>query len=133
MSVTFDTDITIYSHWKKGRDEAWIRTQITGASWYGHQGANVGDSGLVTADQYVVRIRDWSTGAYVPPDTWNALEAKPDGVWTVRNGDVVVKGLVDDEPTGITQITNKYQDSFVVTGVFDNRRIALKHLRIEGK
>ena len=126
--------ITVYSRWKDGRDEVWVRTQIAGVSWYGRQGVNISDAGLVTADQYTVRIPNRSLAAYVAPHAWNAMKNPPSGIWTAQSGDVVVKGLAYDEvTTGIAQITGKYQDSFVVTGVYDNRRVAFKHLRVEGK
>lgn len=133
---TFTQTITLYSQWEHERQRVWVRTVIPNASWYGHQGANIGESGLVTADQYVVRIRLPQTNAYIPPDAWNAFNEAPTGVWTVQNGDVIVKGQADDEvATGITDITRKYVDSFTVTGVYDNRRELpfMQHIRIEGK
>lgn len=125
---TFNTDITIYSHWKQGREEKWVRTSTHNASWYGKQAVSVGDAGLIAADQHSVRIREQDMGAYCIPDLWEGTG------WTVQPGDIVVKGLVDDEiTTGPTQITGKYKACFTVTAAFDNRRVGLKHLRIEGK
>lgn len=130
---TFDQPITIYSRWKKGRDEAWIRTVVLNASWYGGQAVTVSDSGLNTADKYTVRVLANRMEDYVTPDEWRALEAPPDGMWTARAGDLIVKGVVDDEITADVQITGKHTNCFVVTAAFDNRRGALQHLKIEGK
>ena len=134
LDATFSNSVTVYSRRRAGKLDTWIRTPVLGASWYGHQGARVGDSGLITADQFVVRIRERCLSNYMRPDDWKAL-VELDGKWTVQMGDIVVKGIVDDEVVGgnITAVTGKYTDCFTVTGVFDNRRIALKHLRIEGK
>lgn len=131
--LTFGDSVTIYSHWQKGRAEAWIRTQVQGASWHGGQIVSVRDSGLKSADKYTVRILARDMDRYVKPDDWRALDDVPDGIWTLQAGDVIVKGMVDDEViTGITQITGKYTECFTVVSVFDNRRIALKHLKVEG-
>lgn len=132
--ITFNETITIYSHWKRGREEKWVRTPISGVNWYGKQAVTVGDKGLNSADQYSVRLRKRSLGAFVLPDEWNGMGNAPKGVWTAQSGDVVVKGFASDEVVNsITEITSKYHDCFVVTAVHDNRREMLPHLRIEGK
>lgn len=131
--LTFDTDITIYTLRKKGRDDLWTRTVLHRASWHGKQAARPGESGLVTASQYTVRVLAENMEGYVTPDEWAAMSSDTVGSWTVQPGDVVVRGVVRDEITGIAQITNKYKACFTVTDAFDNRRVGLKHLKIEGK
>lgn len=120
MYNTFDTDITVYCHSydKQTKKDLWTRFQVKGVSWYGGQKATVGDSGLNTADTYTVRI---------------PAVAVPDGFKPV-NGDIVAKGLLDLEISKAGDITG-YYESFVVTGVYDNRRGIpdLQHIRIEGK
>lgn len=120
MYNTFDTDITVYCHSydKQTKKDLWTRFQVKGVSWYGGQKATVGDNGLSTADTYTVRI----------PST-----AVPEG-FAPLNGDVVAKGLQDIEITKAADAT-RLKNSFVVTGVYDNRRgiRMLQHIRIEGK
>lgn len=112
-----NADITIYhkAYDPASRLNVWTHTQYVGVNWYGRQQVTVGDSGLNTADSYIVRI---PTSADVQ----------------VSNGDVVVKGLVSDKITGSSALTSKYM-CFTVTSVGDNRRgsPALRHWRIEGK
>jgi hypothetical protein len=132
--ITFDAGITIYSNLKSGRQSSWTATQIHGCSWHGKQGATVGDGGLQNADQYAVRVPESRMQGYIGPDSFNALQQQPEGAWTVQLGDVIVRGLVSDKvANGISEITGKYTDCFTVTGVYDNRRGMLRHLRIEGK
>ena len=131
--LTFNTDITVFSHWKKGREEAWIRTHVPNASWHGGQVVTSGSNRRTAADKYTVRLRETSLIDYITPVEWMNLDGAPSAKWTLQAGDVIVRGFVDDVvDTGITHITNKYKACFVVAGVYDNRRIALKHLRVEG-
>lgn len=113
-----DQPITLYhrSYDEAKRADVWTRAVYMG-SWYGSQAVTVADSGLLTADTYTVRI-----------PTQDAV--------TAAAGDIIVKGEVQDTPTGATALTRKYQGRcFVVTRVQDNRRgaPALQHWRIEGK
>lgn len=112
-----NTDITIYheTYNKETRLKEWEPKQYSGVNWYGKQAVSVGDTGLNTADSYIVRI---PTGDSV----------------TAKNGDLVVKGLVADQITGPSQLIGKYE-CFVVTAVRDNRRGTpmMRHWRIEGK
>lgn len=120
MYDTFDTGITVYCHQYNAetRADTWMRFHIKRASWYGGQKVTVGDSGLNTADAYTVRI---------------PVAAVPEG-FAPSNGDVVVKGLQDIEITKAADAT-RLKNSFVITGVYDNRRgiPAMQHIRIEGK
>lgn len=110
-----NADITIYyrTYDKKTRLDKWNFTQYQGVNWYGKQAVSVGDSGLSAADSYIVRI---------PTD---------DGLQAV-NGDIVVKGLVNDEITNPAQL--KQYQIFVITAIRDNRRGSpnMHHWRIEG-
>ena len=120
MYDTFDTAITVYCHSydAETRADMWTRFPIGKASWYGGQKAAVGDSGLSTADAYTVRI----PAAYVPEG------------FAPGNGDIVVRGLQEMEIAKAVDAT-RLENSFVITGVYDNRRgvPALRHIRIEGK
>ena len=112
-----NADITIYheTYNPETRLKEWEAAQYPGVNWYGKQAVSVGDTGLNTADSYIVRI----------PTEDNI---------TVKNGDIVVKGLVADPITSPSQLTKKYS-CFTVTSVGDNRRGSrgMWHWRIEGK
>lgn len=115
--------ITLYHHtWDAAqRRDVWTHTQYRGVSWYG--GLGISDSGGrsassgagsdTAADGYIVRIYGSAEVAVLP-------------------GDIVVKGLVTDEITAASELTQKYAESWRVTGVRDNRRGGRPHWRIEG-
>ena len=75
---------------------------------------NVDSNGLNAANVYTIRI-----------PTLDSIAA--------ANGDIVVKGLVQDDITSPTQL--KKYITFVITVVRDNRRGSpiMQHWRIEGK
>ena len=91
-----NADITIYheTYNKETRLKEWTSRQYPGVNWYGKQAVSVGDTGLNTADSYIVRIPTEET-------------------IVISNGDLVVKGLVTDQITGPSQLTGKYE-CFVV-------------------
>lgn len=99
------------------RSDTWSAAVYTAASWYGGQAATSGNTGLVSADAYTVRIA-----------TAQPVQAAP--------GDVVVLGRVEGTITGSAQLTRAYAGRcFVVTRVQDNRRGARRtwHWKLEGK
>lgn len=111
-----NADLTLYH---KGydpvlRDDVWTATQYQGVSWHGGQAASVTVEGLHTADVYVVRI-------YAP----DALAAAV--------GDIVCRGLHEEADHKTAR--KAAAESFVVTGVWDNRRGSpnMRHWRLEGK
>lgn len=108
--------ITIYhkSYDPVTRRDIWTYTQYPAVNWYGKRAVNVDSNGLNAANAYTIRI-----------PTTSIIEA--------ANGDVVVKGLVQDDITGPTQL--KKYITFVITAVRDNRRGSpmMHHWRIEGK
>lgn len=115
MSGVRNADITLYHREYDPEQSAdvWSRVQYRGVSWHGGRAVTSGTSGDTAADAYVVRIF-----------TNEAVSAEP--------GDIVVRGLVEDEITGTAQLTQKYAESWRVTGVRDDRRGGLPHWRIEG-
>lgn len=136
-----NANITVYNRWydRETRLDTWHATKITGAHWHGKQAVTVDSNGLNTADAYTVRIPLASAPAarkYAPPHEYaRAGKAAVDGLWTLQAGDIIVRGLIDDVISKASDITAKYDDVIVATGVTDNRRgsPALQHWRVEGK
>jgi hypothetical protein len=132
-----NADITLYSKWydRATRTDRWIRTQIRGVSWYGGQAATVGEKGLLSAGKYTVRIPLESAPAgkqYVAPEAYAAAASSAlAGLWTLQNGDIIVRGLQSLDITGPTQAT-ALPESFTVMGVSDNRRGSLQHWKVVG-
>lgn len=130
LSLVCDQDITIfYKQYNPTlRKDGWSFKQLSGVSWFGGQKVNVSSRGLDTADTYTVRIPEALTDGYVAQKDYSG-EA---GTWTIQAGGYVVLGLVDTIPEKIADLT--HQTSFVVTGVYDNRRgTNLRHIKVMGK
>ena len=127
-----NADMTIYN--QKINPETklteYMRTQITGIHWYMEQKTSVDDKGLHSKDVYKIRIpEDAETGTkrYVTPEQYQAME-DVSGVWTIQNGDVFVKDLVDDSIKKASDIFSKYPEcSGRVKSWSDNRFGGLSH------
>ena len=116
----------------------WAPTVITGASWYLTDASTVDASkgGLVAANKATVRIPEGADAggkAYADPITYaNAEDVS--GLWTLQNGDVIVKGdasaTVNPTPA---KLKAAYADCVTVLGVTDNRRAPnAPHWRVTG-
>lgn len=137
MYSTTDVDITIYTrkaHKSDPVQDKWVKVHISGVSWYGGQGVRVHQSGLEAEDGYKVRIpENKMPKGYMPPTRYAASGNSEN--WTVKNGDIVVRGILEDEITSPKDITGKYDDVFIATSWKDNRRgpAMARHMLIEGK
>ena len=129
----------------------WMPTVITGASWYMTDASTVDTSkgGLVAANKATIRIpEDANTGgkAYTDPVSYKA-STSVSGLWTLQNGDIIVKGSVPASETvtnnGVSstvpinwtpaKLKKAYADCVTVLGVTDNRRAPnAPHWRITG-
>lgn len=132
-----NVDITLYNMRtnKETRLPEYHRTQIRGVHWYTDQKTVVDDKGLHSADIYMIRIpADALSGGkrYAAPAEYTSLSDVTE-VWTIQNGDIFVKGLVDIDITKASDILAKYPDcSGRVMSWSDNRRGTLPHWRIGG-
>lgn len=132
-----NADMTIYN--QKINPETklteYMRTQITGIHWYMEQKTSVDDKGLHSKDVYKIRIpEDAETGTkrYVTPEEYQKME-DASSAWTIQNGDIFVKGLVDDPIKKASDIFRKYPEcSGRVFSWSDNRFGGLPHWRIGG-
>lgn len=112
------------------------KTVISGISWYSTIKTVVGDTGLKSANQFTIRIpldADFSGKAYCDPASYTGAE-DVSGLFTLRQGDVIVKGAVPSSITTPVQAHKAYPDqAFTIQGVTDNRRAPnAKHWRVVG-
>ena len=112
------------------------KTVISGISWYGTVKTAIGDTGLKSANQFTIRIpldADFSGKAYCDPASYTAADDVSE-LFTLRQGDVIVKGAVPDTITTPAQAHKAYPDmAFTIQGVTDNRRAPnAKHWRVVG-
>lgn len=131
-----NADVTVYNkHYNKAtRLDEWFHTQISAVHWHGKQAVNVDSKGLSAASVYTVRIPASSAPfgkKYVLPNDYTTADsAALAGLWTLQNGDIIARGLIDiPDPKNITM------EHFTVTGWADNRYGSenVQHWRVDGK
>ena len=113
----------------------WIPTVITGASWCLTDAATVDASkgGLVAANKATIRIPvEADTGGKVYADPVSYASAEDvSGLWTLKGGDIVVKGEVDGGDWTPARLKAAYAECVTVLAVTDNRRAPHgKHWRV---
>lgn len=121
----------------KSRDTTvYEKTVIHGISWYSSIKTNVSDKGLQSANVFVVRIpieADFSGKEYCDAKTYTELE-DVSRVFTLKQGDVMVKGTVSDSVTTPAQVHKEHPETtFTIHSVVDNRRaLNAKHWKVGG-
>lgn len=115
----------------------WVPTVIQGVSWYATDASTVDASkgGLVAANKATIRIpveADAGGKAYADPVSYaNAEDVSR--LWTLKGGDIVVKGEVTGDGWTPAKLKAAWADCVTVLGVTDNRRAPrAKHWRITG-
>lgn len=135
MKLCNDTITVFNKRWdsESGLD-VYIPTVIAGVSWYGDVASNVGDRGLLAANRYTIRIpvnANFGGKTYVDPVAY-ANEAMISGLFTLANGDKIVKAAVTEEMTP-AQIDAEYPERCTILGVTDNRRAPnAPHFKVVG-
>lgn len=108
-------------------------TIITGVSWFCEIVSNV-DSGLKAANKFTVRIPETANfggKAYAAPLDY-AVSEDASGLFTLRNGDIIVRGAVTETNPRPATLHKKYE-AFTVLGVTDNRRARnARHWKVVG-
>lgn len=137
MKLCNDTLTLFNARLDKVRDcTVYEKTVITGISWYGTVKTTVGDTGLKSANEFIIRIpldADFGGKEYCDGESYTKAE-DVSAKFTLKQGDVIVKGIVPDSITTPAQATKAYPDtSFTIRGVTDNRRAPnAKHWKVVG-
>lgn len=101
----------------------YIPTVIKGVSWYGSMKSTVDASGLKAARQYTIRIpatADTGGRAYADPAQYKVSVGDTGALFTLNEGDLIVKGAVSVERLLPSQI--KDAGGVTILAVTDNRR-----------
>lgn len=113
--------------------DAYIPTVIRGASWFCEVASAVTDTGLNAADKYTIRIpedADFGGKSYASPAEYKESE----GSFTLRNGDVIVKGEVTDMDLTPAKLQKAFGQIVTILGVTDNRRARnARHWKVVGR
>ncbi len=133
--MTTNADITIYNHKynKDTRMDDWHRTEIRGVHFYVDHKVAPTEKGLVGADVYKIRIPEKAEckKEYIPEDEYAELE-DVSGKWTIRKGDIIVRGICEIEIEKPSDLKMRNKDYCKVTSWSDNRFGSSPHWRIGG-
>lgn len=121
-----DDTITVYNHYTDPttRYQVFVPTVIQGVHWYGTNQATVSNDGLLSADQYIIRVpANANTGnaRYVSPKTYENLANKTN-YFTFAHGDVIVKGnhVETGENAKPAYLNKTYDNVVTVISITDN-------------
>lgn len=95
---------------------------IEGVSWFCEIVSAV-DEGLKAANKFTIRIpedADFGEKSYVSPQEYAAAN-NVSGLFTLANGDIIVKGAVTESGLKPKDLHERYE-AFTILGVTDNRR-----------
>ena len=136
MKLCTDT-LTLYNaRYNAAEDKTeYHRTVISGISWYSAIKSTVTDKGLKSANLYTIRIpleADFGGKSWADPKSYTAA-GDVSGMFTLNEGDIIVKGAVSLEITTPKQLHSEYSDCFTILSVTDNRRaLNAKHWKVVG-
>lgn len=125
MKLCSDT-LTLYNaRYDKNKDcTAYVRTIVTGVSWYSVVKSTATDKGLKSANQYVIRIpadANFDGKTWADPKSYMSAE-DVSGLFTLNEGDILIKGVVAYENPTFAQLHKNNADCFTILSVTDNRR-----------
>ncbi|MCC8043915.1 MAG: hypothetical protein LIP12_00245 [Clostridiales bacterium] len=112
--------------------DVYTGTVVTGASWHCGIESTVDTSGLKAANKFTIRIpegADFSGKAYADPVAYAGGD--PASLFTLQNGDIIVKGEVTETSSKPADLLKNYE-SFTILGVTDNRRAKAPHWKVVG-
>jgi hypothetical protein len=128
-----NSPITIYNKYLVARVETFARVQIVNVAWEQRHARSQFDS----ADLATVYIPFARGTDYLKPHVWQALTDKSTN-WTLQIGDVIVKGLINNELTNaftLSSLKATYDDVLVITSVdtYDYGSFNMRHWAIGAK
>jgi len=127
--------VTIFNKRVSDGQHVFIPTVITGVSWYSTVATSVSEKGLNAANKFVIRIpvdADFGGKEYVDSTSYAKLSSVDD-VFTIANGDIIIKDALAVAPMTPAEMKSNYQEYCTVLGVTDNRRAPnAPHFKVVG-
>lgn len=134
-----NADVTIYNKFidttTTPPSEKYLSTQVRGVAWENRKASNIlATGGNVRSDQASIYIPVTRGADYLGPVDWWSETVKGD-YWTLQIGDVIVRGLIDDEISAnnpLSTLKGRYNDVLIITSVdlLDNGSRALSHWKV---
>lgn len=118
-----NADITIYNKYAENRAEAYQRFYVYDVVWQFTKSVTGLSAGILSSNVASIFIPVASGADYVKPKAWAALD--PDeriNKWTLKEGDVIVRGIVDKTLSNdytVTNLKSEHDDVVFITSVDD--------------
>lgn len=116
-----NTAITVYNKYIEARAEKYQRAEILAVLWESSAAVAKRRQANVSTNKAVIAIPFSECGQYSSPTVWQSLEKLVRATrWTLKDGDVVVRGIVTDEISDVFNISAlraKYEDVLEIVSV----------------
>ncbi|MEA4896132.1 MAG: DUF6751 family protein [Oscillospiraceae bacterium] len=126
-----DETVTLYNGYLDQTNgyDVFKRRVLAGVSWFGTTKTTISaEGGLLAANELIIRIPSELTG-YVDPKSYTGAA----GTWTLKPGDVIIKGTATEEAPRTGDLKAKYSELLTIIGVTDNRKGREPHFKVVGK
>ncbi len=111
----FPHTITLYNKYESDDYESGFqRTVLDGVLFIASKGTNADTTGIKDADAVKITIPMEGRTGYLSPISWDADRTNH---WTMREGDIVIKGTVTDENPTLQSLKATYNDVYQITTV----------------
>ena len=132
--LTNHTDITVFCSKQIGRETLWFAKQLKDVNFYSSDSIAVGNKEVTRADEGIIRIPGAAlkNSGYVDNSTWMTLSVDETfDKFTLKKGDYVAKGLIDDDVSTSAEIIKKYE-AYQITAVSVNLSTSdfSKHIKL---
>lgn len=131
----FDKNITIFCYWRDSKgEEKYIRKQIEGVFIDDTKIVNTNTNGLEEANSLFLAILKETAfnNGYVTPKEFANLE-DPSKNFTLKEGDKIVKGLIDTDYETDVDIAKNNEYVYTITGIDFKDFGSVPHFEISGK
>lgn len=128
-----NASVTVYNTIDTGKEKIYVKTHLHSVSLRGAASSSYSNGNVSDNDSFVLRIPLPANAGkqYIEPESYKLLTSTE--FFTVRKGDYVVRGIVDDEIKAPSELVKRYGSNvFRVTAVSDNRSSLtpeLSHIR----
>lgn len=113
-----NSDITIYNKYFVSRAEVYQRFEVYDVVWQSTDAISRAKE-QVASNSALIMIPFARGGDYVQPKAWQALLDKS-SVWTLQEGDIVVRGIAVEEITAgysVSSLRADYNDVVMITAI----------------
>lgn len=127
-------DMTIFCSYfdKSKKDNRYIRKIINGVFWADTKVVNTNTTGMTDVNTLNVFIPKENVSNYISPKKYASLE-NPDNHITFKEGDKIVKGIIEKDYTSMVELDKEQDNVFTITGADYKDYGTRPHFALSGK